>query len=113
MTVGNKRGGLVENWTMDDSLARREAARPRRRMSAAAAEFGANVSLQDGEVVDGHPARETQQGPGRRSAPGGRMNSVPQGVYQRYMPMEPLKFPIPRKNKEKKGGLVRILRPNE
>ncbi|XP_038553930.1 uncharacterized protein tasora isoform X3 [Micropterus salmoides] len=90
---------------MDDSLARREAARPRRRMSAAAAEFGANVSLQDGEVVDGHPARETQQGPGRRSAPGGRMNSVPQGVYQRYMPMEPLKFPIPRKNKEKKGLL--------
>ncbi|XP_044066398.1 protein TASOR isoform X2 [Siniperca chuatsi] len=89
---------------MDDNLVRREAARPRR--VSAAAELEANVSLQDGEVIEVHPARETQPGPGRLSAAGGRMErrkSAPQGLYQRYMPMEPLKFPIPRKTKEKRA----------
>lgn len=111
VTAGKRGVGLLENPTMDDNLARREAARPRR--VSAAAELGANVSPQDGEVIEVHPARETQPGPGRLSAAGGRMerrNSAPQGVHQRHMPMEPLKFHIPRKTKEKRGGLVRILR---
>ncbi len=96
---------------MEDHTARRAAARPRT-VSAGAAEFGANVSLQDGEVIstDGDPAREA--GPGRLSAAFGRMervNSVPQGFHKRHMPMEPLKLTIPRKTKEKRGELVRIL----
>ncbi|XP_034725833.1 protein TASOR isoform X2 [Etheostoma cragini] len=90
---------------MDDNPARREAARPRRRASAAA-EVGANVSLQDGEGIEVHSARETQAGPDRLSAAGGRTerrNSGPQVVHQRHMPMEPLKFHIPRKTKEKRA----------
>ncbi|XP_070759390.1 protein TASOR [Enoplosus armatus] len=89
---------------MDDNQARREAVRPRR--VSAAADLGANVSLQDGEVIEVHPARETLPGPGRLSAAGGRMerrNSALQGVHQRHMPMEPLKFHIPRKPKEKRA----------
>lgn len=99
---------------MDDSLARREAARPRRASAAAAAaELGASASLQDGEAAEANPARETQPGPDRPSAAAaaaGRMerrNSGPQVVHQRHMPMEPLKFHIPRKTKEKRGGLLR------
>uniref|UniRef100_A0A8C4IIZ5 TASOR pseudo-PARP domain-containing protein n=1 Tax=Dicentrarchus labrax TaxID=13489 RepID=A0A8C4IIZ5_DICLA len=95
---------------MDDSLSRREAAARPRRVSAAAAaraaELGANTSLQDGEVIEVHPARETHLGPGRLSAAGGKMerrNSVLQVVHQRHMPKEPLKFHIPRKTKEKKA----------
>ncbi|XP_031157236.2 protein TASOR isoform X2 [Sander lucioperca] len=91
---------------MDDNPARREVARPRRRASAAAAEVGANVSLQDGEGIELHSARETQAGPDRLSAAGGRTerrNSGPQVVHQRHMPMEPLKFHIPRKTKEKRA----------
>lgn len=95
---------------MDDSLARREAARPRRASAAAAAaELGASASLQDGEAAEANPARETQPGPDRPSAAGRmeRRNSGPQVVHQRHMPMEPLKFHIPRKTKEKRGGLLR------
>lgn len=93
---------------MDDNLARREheAARPRR--MSAAAEHGAKVSLQDGEVIEVLSTRETQAGPGRLSAAGGRMekrNLAPQVSYQRYMPMEVLKLPIPRKTKEMRGRL--------
>ncbi|XP_035517685.1 protein TASOR [Morone saxatilis] len=92
---------------MDESLSRREAAaRPRRVSTAAAAELGANTSLQDGEVIEVHPPRESHLGPGRLSAAGGKMdrrNSVLQVVHQRHMPKEPLKFHIPRKTKEKKA----------
>ncbi|XP_042365956.1 protein TASOR-like isoform X2 [Plectropomus leopardus] len=89
---------------MDDNPARRGAARPPRRVSAAA-EVGANVSLQDGEVIEVHPAREAAAAPGRVSAAGGRMekrNSVPQPVHQRHMPKDALNFHIPRKTKEKR-----------
>lgn len=99
---------------MDDSLSltRRDAARPQRRVSAAA-DFGANVSLQDGEVIEvSYSPRETNSGPDRPSPAGGRTerrNSLTQPVHhQRHMPMEPLKFHIPRKTKEKRGGLVHI-----
>ncbi|XP_070849967.1 protein TASOR-like [Chaetodon trifascialis] len=89
---------------MDDNLVRREAGRPRR--ASAATELGANVSLQDVEMIEIHPARESQTGAGKLSAVGGRMerrNSALQGLYQRHMPMAPLKFPIPRKTKEKRA----------
>lgn len=100
------KGPLPESLTMNDGLVRREAARPRR--LSAAAEIGANVSLQDGEAIEVHPPRESQSGADRLGAAGGRMerrNSGPQVVHQRHMPMEPLKFHIPRKTKEKRGGL--------
>ncbi|XP_044206100.1 uncharacterized protein LOC122981439 [Thunnus albacares] len=89
---------------MDDSLTRRDVARPRR--VSAAAEIGANVSLQDGEVIQVLPARETHPGPDRPSAAGGRTerrNSAQAAVHQRHMPMEPLKFHIPRKTKEQRA----------
>lgn len=97
---------------MDDIIGRLTAARPRTVSSAG--EFGANVSLQDGEVIiiDDETTRESQTGPGKVSAGGGKMerrNSVPPGIYQRHMPMGPLKLTIPRKTKEKRGGLVHIL----
>lgn len=92
--------------TMDDgSLPRREAARPRR--VSAAAELGANVSLQDGEVIDLTSPRESQPGADRSGAAGGRMerrNSAPQVVHQRHMPKEPYKFHIPKKTEVKRGG---------
>lgn len=92
--------------TMDDSsLPRREAGRPRR--VSAAAELGANVSLQDGEVIDLTPSRESQPGADRPGAAGGRMerrNSAPHIVHKRHMPKEPYKFHIPKKTEEKKGG---------
>ncbi|XP_034440310.1 uncharacterized protein tasora isoform X2 [Hippoglossus hippoglossus] len=91
---------------MDDSLARRPAARPRR-LSAAAADSGANVSLQDGEVTEGievQPAREAPTAADRPGAAAGvteRRSSAPQVVvHQRHMPMEPKKFQIPRKARE-------------
>lgn len=91
---------------MNDSLVRGEAARPRR--VSAAADLGANVSLQDGEVTEVHPPRESPTGPDRLGAAGGRMerrDSAPQVFHQRHMPMEPLKFHIPRKTKENRGGM--------
>ncbi|XP_035796795.2 uncharacterized protein tasora isoform X2 [Amphiprion ocellaris] len=94
---------------MDDNLARREAGRPLRRVSTAA-EPGASASLQDGEVSDATSAREAHPGADRlgprSAAAAGRMarrNSAPQVVYQRYMPMEPLKLTIPRKTREKRA----------
>ncbi|XP_074521562.1 protein TASOR isoform X2 [Halichoeres trimaculatus] len=89
---------------MGDNPARRAAARPRR--VSAAAELGANVSPQDGEGMEVHPSRETQPGPDRLGAAAGRMdrrNSAPQPVHQRHMPIDPLKFHIPRKTKEKRA----------
>lgn len=93
---------------MAESAARRarEAVRPRR--GTVSAELGANASLQDGEVLE-VSARETQAGPGRPTPADRRMerrNSAPQGSYQRHMPMEVLKMPIPRKTKEKRGKLT-------
>lgn len=101
---------------MEENPARQEAARPpRRRVSAAAAaaaaaEAGANVSLQDGEVIEvveaTHPGREPQAAPDRLEAAARRMerrNSALQVVHQRHMPREPLKFHIPRKTREKRG----------
>lgn len=96
---------------MEDVPARREAARPRR-----LSELGANVhvSLQDGDVTEEQPARDSHPGPDRaaggRTEPGGRRNSGPHVVHQRHMPMEPLKFQrIPRKTRESRGGLVLLL----
>ncbi|XP_041637621.1 protein TASOR-like [Cheilinus undulatus] len=91
---------------MDGGLTRREAARPRR--VSAAAELGANASLQDGEVMEVHPARDAHPGPDRigAAAAGGRMerrNSVTQSIHQRHMPIDPLKFHIPKKTKEKRA----------
>ncbi|XP_078139750.1 protein TASOR-like [Centroberyx gerrardi] len=86
-----------------DSLARREAARPRQ---ASAAEVGATASQQDGELTELQPARESQAGLDRPRAPGGgteRRNPATALVHQRHMPMEPLKFHIPRKTKEKRA----------
>ncbi|XP_075951683.1 protein TASOR isoform X1 [Anarhichas minor] len=84
------------------------AARPPRRSSsssAAAAEVGDDDVIEVTEVV--HPASRDAPGPDRLSSVVGRMErrtSAPQvAVYQRYMPMEPLKFPIPRKTKEKRA----------
>ncbi|XP_027135126.1 uncharacterized protein tasora isoform X2 [Larimichthys crocea] len=98
---------------MDDSLGgRREAAARLRSRLPAAAELGANVSPQDGEIIEAHTARESQPGPGRPSAAGGRMerrNSLtPQGIYQRHMPMAPDKFHIPRKTKEQKSLFTHV-----
>lgn len=94
---------------MNDGLVRREAARPRRvSAAAAAAELGANASLQDGEGTEVHPPRETQTAPDRPGAAGVRMewrNSATLMVHQRHMPMEPLKFHIPRKTKENRGEM--------
>ncbi|XP_060897283.1 protein TASOR isoform X1 [Labrus mixtus] len=95
---------------MDDSLTRREAVRPRR--VSAAAELGANVSLQDGELMEVHPAsRDIYPGPDRlmgaaAAAAGGRMerrNSATPSIHQRHMPIDPLKFHIPKKTKEKRA----------
>ncbi|KAM3621562.1 uncharacterized protein V6R79_012819 [Siganus canaliculatus] len=92
---------------MDDILPRIEAARPRR--VSPAAEAQANASLQDGEGAEVHTARESHPGPGWLSGAGGaggrteRRNSATQGGHQRHMPIEPLKLPIPRKNKEKRA----------
>ncbi|KAK2861669.1 hypothetical protein Q5P01_001202 [Channa striata] len=94
---------LAGSLTMNDGLVRREAA-PRR--VSAAAELGANVSLQDGELIDAQHPREAQPGPDRVGAAGGSMarrNSAPQAFHQRHMPKEPLKFQIPRKPKEKRA----------
>ncbi|XP_058486895.1 protein TASOR isoform X3 [Solea solea] len=90
---------------MDNTLCRREVARPRR-LSAAAADSGASVSLQDGEPIEMHSPRESQTVLDRLSAAGGnmdRMNPAMMVVHKRHMPKEPNKFHIPRKAKEKRA----------
>ncbi|XP_035485932.2 protein TASOR isoform X2 [Scophthalmus maximus] len=87
----------------DDGPSRREAVRPRR--LSAAAECGANASPQDGEATAAQPPRDTRGGAERPPSGGGgwiaeRRNSL---VHQRHMPMEPKKFHIPRKTKEKRA----------
>lgn len=104
-TVGEEVSAVT--LTMNDGLVRREAARPRR--ASAAAELGANANPQYGEVIEVHPPRESQPGSDRLAAAAGRMerrNSASQLVHQRHMPMEPLKFHIPRKTKENRGGMA-------
>lgn len=100
----------LDDLTMDDSLGRREACRPRK--ASFTAELGANASLQDGEGIYGHPAREAYGFTDRPSASTGRTErrilALP-AVHQRHMPKEPAKFHIPRKTKEKRGQLVLIL----
>lgn len=95
---------------MDDGPARGDASRPPRRSSAA--EVGsANVGPQDhgDDLFEVHATGDAPVGPDRQSPAAGRRersNSATE-LYQRYMPMGLLKFPIPRKPKEKRGGLVR------
>lgn len=98
---------------MDDNLGPKglEATRPRR-ASVAAAEPGAKVSREDDDVTEVCSARETPAGPGRLKAAFGRMegrNSALQASHQRHMPMDVLKMPIPRKNKEKRGRTLYVL----
>lgn len=91
---------MPEKLRMGDNLVRREAARPRK---AATAEVGANVSLGDGEETELQHARESQTTPARP-----RRNSATSVVHQRHMPMHPIKFHIPRKSKENRGGHVNM-----
>lgn len=69
----------------------------------------ANANQQNGEGIE-ISTRESLAGPGRPIVPAaGRMerrNSAQQACYQRYMPMDVLKMPIPRKTKEKRGNLT-------
>lgn len=97
---------------MDDNFGPKglEATRPRR--ASVAAEPGANVSREDDGVTEVCSARETPAGPGRLKAAFGRMegrNSALQASHQRHMPMDVLKMPIPRKNKEKRGSTLHFL----
>ncbi|KAF7656332.1 hypothetical protein LDENG_00042900 [Lucifuga dentata] len=84
---------------MDDSLVRKEAAHPRR---TASMEVEANVSPRDGEVSEFQHAKESQAASDRPCGRTERRNSANAVVHQRHMPMEPHKFHIPRKNKEKR-----------
>lgn len=87
---------------MDNNGSRRAAARPRVSYPGT----GANVSPQDGEVIEIHSPKENQTGADRMSVAGGimnRRNSAPQLVHMRHMPKEPNKFHIPRKTKVKMG----------
>lgn len=88
------------------SRAAHEATRPRT-CTAGYTELGAaNANQQNGEGIVEVSTRESLAGPGRLTPAAKTMerrNSAPQGCYQRYMPMEVLKMPIPRKNKEKRG----------
>lgn len=91
---------------MNDNLYRRDYEGARSRRASAAAELGANVSLQDGEAVEAHTASQSYSGLDRLNVSGWRVdksNLATQNSHQRHMPMEPLKLPIPRKTKEKKG----------
>ncbi|XP_047203621.1 protein TASOR isoform X4 [Girardinichthys multiradiatus] len=97
--------GLGTDLTTD-GFNRREACPVRRLL--AAADFGANLSLQDSELPSAIPARESDPGADcLSSVTAGRImewrKSGPQLVHQRHMPMEPKKFHIPRKTKEKKA----------
>lgn len=102
--------GPLQNLTMDDILTRRVSARTNMVSSSGAAELGANVSLQDGEVVENlQPPSEALAGQENLGVAGGRMerrNSASQLVHQRHMPTEPKKFHIPRKTKEKRGSCL-------
>ncbi|XP_068171229.1 protein TASOR-like [Antennarius striatus] len=95
---------------MDDNFDWKEHLATRSRRMAVVADYGA-VSLQDGEDSEVYSTTETEKGSDRLSASNRRMkrrNSAPQGSHQRHMPMEPLKFPIPRKAKEKRPLIYHV-----
>ncbi|XP_062271989.1 uncharacterized protein tasora [Scomber scombrus] len=100
--------GPLEGSRMDD---RDSAARPRRRRrsrmvsttAAAAEDHGASESDDVIEVVDFLSPRETHPGADRPSAADRRNSALQANVHHRHMPMEPLKFHIPRKTKEKRA----------
>lgn len=88
------------------SRAAHEGTRPRRGTAGSAELGAANAHQQNGEGIVQVSTRESLAGPGRPTLAAKTMerrNSAPQACYQRYMPMEVLKMPIPRKNKEKRG----------
>ncbi|XP_038135626.1 protein TASOR isoform X2 [Cyprinodon tularosa] len=73
-----------------------------------AADCRANLRLKGSELLPAAPARRPYLPAGRMSsAAAGRLlerrKSAPQAVHQRHMPMEPQKFHIPRKTKEKRA----------
>ena len=80
--------------------------------TAAAKRPGARLSTEhkDGEVPEQESSSPAVSAD-RPRAPAGvggappRRNSATTVVHQRHMPMEPLKFQIPRKNKEKIGAM--------
>lgn len=91
---------------MEGGFSRRDSC-PMRRVSTAA-DCGASLSLQNSDLPRSTPARGGYPTPARLgSAAAGkimeRRKSAPQVVHQRHMPMEPKKFHIPRKTKEKKA----------
>lgn len=104
----SKRGFLGGEKIMEDGSSRTAngGTRPRR-AAAGSTELGAaNANQQNGEGIVEVSTRESLAGPGRPVVAAKTMerrNSAPQGYYQRYMPMEVLKMPIPRKTKEKRG----------
>lgn len=80
--------------------------RPRRAAAGSAEVGAANANQQNGEGVVEVSTRESLAGPGRPTLAAKTMerrNSAPQGGYQRYMPLDVLKMPIPKKTKEKRG----------
>lgn len=106
MTFGKRSVISKDTSIMNDNLNRREHEAARSRRASAAFELGANVSLQDGEAVEAHTASQSYSGLDRLNVSGWRVersNLATQNSHQRHMPMEPLKLPIPRKTKEKKG----------
>lgn len=99
---------------MEDESSRtaHEGTRPRRGTAGSTELGAANANQQNGEGIVQVSTRESLAGPGTRTLAAKTMerrNSVPQGCYQRYMPMEVLKMPIPRKNKEKRGKASLLL----
>lgn len=62
-----------------------------------AVEPSINVGLDDVALGGVNLAKKTSDGRMRRKI------VAAEGFHERYMPMEPLKYPIPRKTKEKRG----------
>ncbi|XP_055080704.1 protein TASOR isoform X2 [Periophthalmus magnuspinnatus] len=92
---------------MGDSLAPREAARPRRESYGGGAQYsGQNQQRHDEDLQwirtyrENHGAPERLDGEGARVAER-RLSVPPQVVHQRHMPVGTQKFHIPRKTKEK------------
>lgn len=102
-------GETPEDTIMEEdgpARAANEGTRPRRGAAGSAEVGAANANQQNGEGIVEVSTRESLAGPGRPTLAAKTMerrNSVPQGCYQRYMPMDVLKMPIPKKTKEKRG----------
>lgn len=103
-------GETPEETTMEEDGPARTASEGTRlrRGAVGSADVGAaNANQQNGEGIAEVSTRESLAGLGRLALAAKTMerrNSAPQGSYQRYMPMEVLKMPIPRKTKEKRGN---------